>query len=142
MIYWRKRKRDVGQSVRHARGGGGDEEGFLTRAGWRQGTESGEDVVGGGGADCGFGTCRGDTDAGDYDIGSAALRIVGSFAVIGVEDTAFGNGDVGVDGGLNDAFSRTRAVSLDGVRTTGGDLAGGMVGASGSAYEQYNHSQI
>lgn len=74
MIYWRKRKRDVGRSVRHARGGGGDEEGFLTRAGWRQGTEGGEDVVGGGGAGCGFGTCRRDADGGDYDIGSAALE--------------------------------------------------------------------
>lgn len=33
-------------------------------------------------------------------------------------------------------------MSLDGVRMTGGDLAVGMVGVSGSAYEQYNHSQI
>lgn len=42
-------------------------------------------------------------------------------------------------------FSVSRVVSLDGVRATGGESAGGLIGgerAGVGAYEQCNHSQL
>lgn len=74
MIQRREQQRDVARSVGHAGRGEGDEERFSPGEGGRAGPEGGEDVVGGGGADCDFGTRGGDADAGDDDVGGAAVE--------------------------------------------------------------------
>lgn len=96
VIQRREQERDIARSVRHAGGGEGDEEGFLPGCGRGQGREGGEDVVGGGGADGDFGPCGGDADAGDDDVGGAAVEGQGCPAVLGVQDVALGDGEVGV----------------------------------------------
>lgn len=95
---------DVAGAVGDAGCGERDEEGFGICAGGREGREGGEDVCGGGGADGDFGAGGGDADAGDYDVGGAAVEGQGFLAVVGVEDVALGDGEVGFDGGRGDAF--------------------------------------
>lgn len=97
---------DVARAVGDAGGGERDEEGFMCAGGGggREGREGGEDIGGGGGADGDFGTRGGDADAGDYDVGGAAVDGQGFLAVVGVEDVALGDGEMGLDGGWGDAF--------------------------------------
>ena len=101
----REQERDIGGSVRHAGGGEGDEEGSASGGGWRERVGSAErtllaavvqTVI--------LGPVGGNADAGDDDVGGAAGESQGSFAVFGVEDVAFRDGEVGVDGGLRGAF--------------------------------------
>lgn len=100
----REEEGHVARAVGDTRGGEGDEEGFPPGSGGGQGGEGGEDVVGRRGADCDLGALGGDADAGDDDVGGAAVEGQDAFAVVGVEDVAFGDGEVGVEGGLRDAF--------------------------------------
>ena len=74
VIQGREKKRDIAGSVRHAGGGEGYEEGFLSGGGWREGRERGEDVVGCGGADSDLGSRWGNANAGDDDVGRAAVE--------------------------------------------------------------------
>lgn len=104
MIHRHEQDRDVPRPVGNACGGGGDEEGFLSGGGGGESGEGGEDVVGGCRADCDFGAHAIDADAGNYDVSSAAVEGKGSFAVFGDGDVAFGDCEVGVNGGLGDAF--------------------------------------
>ena len=104
VIQRREQQRHIARSVGHARGGEGHEEGFLPGSRGREGRQGGEDVGGRGGADCDFGARGGDADAGDDDVGGAAVAGQGFLAVFGAEDVAFGDGEVGVEGGLGDAF--------------------------------------
>ena len=114
VIERREEEGHVARAVGDAGGGEGDEEGFLAGGGEGEGGEGGEDVVGGGGADCDFGTRGRDADAADDDIGGAAVEGQDAFAVVGVDDVAFGDGEVGVEGGLRDAFFEKKGRELGG----------------------------